>query len=78
LSEEEALFLGEVLAFLTTHGWRPSRGGHALCTLWESLAGRCADAATRGRMLTAALSSAETFTDAKRLRALLEKDSASS
>jgi hypothetical protein len=78
LSEEEVLFLGEVLAFLTAHGWRPSRGGHALCALWESLAGRTVDPATRERMLTAALSSAETFTDAKRVRELLEKEAASS
>jgi hypothetical protein len=75
VSEEEVLFLGEVLAFLTEHGWRPSRGGHALCALWEALAERSRDAATRRRMLTAALSSAETFTDAKRLRERLEKES---
>jgi hypothetical protein len=62
-------YLAEVLEFLTNHGWRPGpNNGWPLCRLWEHLAAHAADARERRRMLTLALSTAETHGDAERLR----------
>jgi hypothetical protein len=66
VGEKEAIFLAEVLRFLTAHGWRPSRG--RLSHLWEELAQKTSNADARQRMLIAALSSAEAFSDVRRVR----------
>jgi hypothetical protein len=73
LGEKEVLFVAEVLRFLTAHGWRPSRGGHALCALWEELARRTRNPDERRRLLIAALSSAEAFSNVRRVREELDE-----
>jgi hypothetical protein len=72
LTPEDVRHLAGLLEFLTAHGWRPREAGQRnLCRLWEMLAASAADRATRRRLLSAALGSAETFTDARRVRAAL-------
>jgi hypothetical protein len=73
LGEKDVLFLSEVLRFLTAHGWRPSRGGHALSALWEELARHTPNSDERRRLLIAALNSAEAFTDVRRVREQLDE-----
>ncbi len=65
--------VAEVLSFLTAHGWRPASAGGNLCRLWEALAGHASvtGPAERRRMLVNALSAAEDFADASRVRAQL-------
>jgi hypothetical protein len=68
LGEKEAVLLGEVLRFLTAHGWRPSQLGRGLCQVWEDLARHTTATDERQRMLIAALNSAEALTDVCRVR----------
>jgi hypothetical protein len=74
LEAGERRFLADALAFLTRHGWRPSRGsGRALPQLWQYLAEQTSDPEERRRFLIAALASAEAFADAEQARRELEK-----
>jgi hypothetical protein len=73
LSEKDVLFLAEVLRFLTAHGWRPFHGGHKLFALWEELARRAPNPDERRQLLIAALSSAEAFSDVRRVREQLDE-----
>jgi hypothetical protein len=66
VGEKEAVFLAEVLRFLTAHGWRP-HGAAGLSQLWEELA-RQAPPGERRPMLVAALQGAEAFADVERVR----------
>jgi hypothetical protein len=72
-AEEDVRFLGQVLDFLTAHGWRPSHQ-KSLCQLYEDLAEHTEDPQQRRRLLVAALAAAETFADAARLRGLLVEE----
>jgi hypothetical protein len=75
LEDGERRFLADALAFLTRHGWRPTRGGsgRALSRLWQCLAEQTPDPGERRRYLIAALSHAEAFADAEQARRELEK-----
>jgi hypothetical protein len=63
-------YLAEVLAFLTAHGWRPSRGLD-LCRLWEHLAEQATERSEQRHLLVAALGAAEAFVDVERIRGKL-------
>jgi hypothetical protein len=75
LTPEDVRHLAGLLEFLTAHGWRPRQAAQrSLCRLWEALAdglGGSADPGARRPLLIAALGSAETFADARRVRAAL-------
>jgi hypothetical protein len=69
-ARQSVRYLAEVLAFLTAHGWRPSRGLD-LCRLWEHLAAQAAERSEQRRLLIAALGAAEAFVDVERIRGKL-------
>jgi hypothetical protein len=69
-ARQNVRYPAEVLAFLTAHGWRPSRGLD-LCRLWEHLAEQAAERSEQRRLLIAALGAAEAFVDVERIRSKL-------